>query len=80
MTSRRLGDILDFCEMEQIVKLKFLDSGKEEYFGSYAAIYDKHNKEEIGVPLYVLWNNENGYRNDKVEITKFPVYRKKQKK
>lgn len=80
MTSRQLGDTLDSYNMEQIVKLKLLDSGKEEYFGSYAAIYDLHSKEEIGVPLYVLWDNENGYRNDKVEITKFPVYRKKQKK
>lgn len=66
-----------------MIKLTFKSSGKEYYFGSYAAIYEKFNSGEIGAVLGTVWNNARltggSYSNSKVNIERIEVHHKKRR-
>lgn len=64
----------------KIIHVHFKDSGRDEYFGSLAAIYQVHTNIEIGATLQTLWNNRIGptrpYENRSVVIKEGTIVRK----
>ena len=60
--------------MRKVIKIKFKDTGKTYYFGSYTAIFDRFTHEEIGAVINSVWNvtskNNGRYENKKVVITR----------
>lgn len=69
---------------EKLIKVTIKKTGKEHFFGSYSAIYDKFTNEDIGAVLGTIWNTvrltEGRFENDKVLIEKVGVTRKKRVK
>lgn len=60
--------------MRKVIKVYFKETGKEHLFGSYAAIFDRFSREEIGAVINSIWNitskNNGRYENKKVVISK----------
>lgn len=64
----------------KVIKVQFKGSREVYYFSSVAAIYDRFNKETIGVVIGSIWNqfHKRGfYEGAKVSIHAFPVQSKK---
>ena len=60
--------------MRKVIKVKFKDTGKAYYVGSYTAIFERFTREEIGAVINSVWNvtskNNGRYENKKVLITR----------
>lgn len=66
--------------MKKIIKLQFKATGEEYYFSNVVSIYDKFDKQDIGVVIGSIWNqfNRKGfYDGAKVKVHAYPVYGKK---
>jgi hypothetical protein len=67
-----------------VIKLVFKATGEEKYFGSYAAIFEMYNSEQIGACIGTIWNtvrNTDGrYENRLVVIERKKVYRSTSRK
>lgn len=78
-----------YCSMkkEYIIRVKFfkpINGETDYYFGSLSVIYDFFTEEQIGCTLRTLYFNNIEEGKPKITrtctISKFPVYRKTQKK
>lgn len=53
-----------------------LHSGRDEFFGSIAAIYDVLTRDEVGITKESLWAAGLPYTNKRGIIKRVPLYRK----
>ena len=57
------------------------DSQRDYYFGSLAAIYEVFTSQELGVPLYALYEKVSyPYITERCVINKIVIHRKPQKR